>query len=113
MRPPGAARLATGANVVSLAPVSTITAILQAHADGSLHLPLPAELRHGWVRVEAVLEAVDEMRSRPARATPEALSRRREALVALRAAGGLKAVIPDPLAWQREQREDRPRPGRP
>jgi hypothetical protein len=40
------------------------------------------------------------------------LGQRREALAALRALGGLKDVIPDPAAWQREQREDRPLPGR-
>lgn len=38
-------------------PVSTITAILEPDADGTLHLPLPAELRHGKVKVEAKLEA--------------------------------------------------------
>ena len=34
------------------------TAILEPHKDGSLHLPLPAELRGGKVRVEGKLEAV-------------------------------------------------------
>lgn len=38
--------------------MSTITAILQASADGSLHLPLPAELKSGRIRVVAQLEAV-------------------------------------------------------
>ena len=37
--------------------MSTITAILEADADGTLHLPLPAELRHGKIKVEAKLEA--------------------------------------------------------
>jgi hypothetical protein len=92
--------------------VSTITAILEPHADGSLHLPLPVELRHRRVRVEATLEAADESESAPRLATPEMLGQRREALAALRAMGGLKDVIPDPAAWQREQREDRPLPGR-
>ena len=104
--------LATGANAASLPPVSTITAILEPHADGSLHLPLPAEFRHRRVRVEATLEAADESESTPRLATPEMLGQRREALAALRALGGLKDVIPDPAAWQREQREDRPLPGR-
>jgi len=92
--------------------VSTITAILEAHADGSLHLPLPAELRHRRVRVEAKLEAVDESEGHGRVATPEMLAQRKEALAGLRALGGLKDVIPDPVAWQREQREDRPLPGR-
>jgi hypothetical protein len=37
--------------------MSTIIAILEADADGTLHLPLPAELRHGKIKVEAKLEA--------------------------------------------------------
>jgi len=39
--------------------MSTITAILEADADGTLHLPLPAELRHGKVKVEAKLEPAE------------------------------------------------------
>ena len=65
--------------------------------------------------VDATLEAADESESAPRLATPEMLGQRREALAALRALGGLKDVIPDPAAWQREQREqreDRPLPGR-
>jgi hypothetical protein len=38
--------------------VSTITAILEADADGTLHLPLPPELRQGKVEVVATLKAV-------------------------------------------------------
>jgi hypothetical protein len=91
--------------------MSTITAILEPHADGSLHLPLPAELQHRRVRVEARLEAADESDTMPRLATPEMLAQRKEALAALRALGGLKDVIPDPAAWQREQREDRSLPG--
>ncbi len=52
--------------------MSTITAILEPHADGSLHLPLPAELRHRRVRVEATLEAADEAESAPMLAMPGA-----------------------------------------
>lgn len=92
--------------------MSTITAILEPHADGSLHLPLPEELRHRKVRVEARLEAADEMESIPKLATPQMLDQRKKALAALRTLGGLKDVIPDPVAWQRELREDRPLPGR-
>lgn len=40
--------------------MSTITAILDADADGSIHLPLPPELRGGKVKVVAQLEAVSE-----------------------------------------------------
>ena len=87
--------------------MSTITAILEPQADGSLHLPVPPELRHGRVRVEAKLEAADATAISMSLATPEMLRQRKEALEALRAMGGLSDVIPDPIAWQREQREDR------
>jgi hypothetical protein len=36
--------------------MSTITAILEPEADGSLRLPLPPELRHAPVKVTAMLE---------------------------------------------------------
>ncbi len=35
--------------------MSTITAILEADADGTLHLPLPPELRGKRIKVEAKL----------------------------------------------------------
>ena len=35
-----------------------------------------------------------------------------DALKELRKLGGLRHVIPDPVAWQREIRKDRPLPGR-
>ena len=38
--------------------MSVINAILEPNADGTLHLPLPDELRGGKVRIEARLEAV-------------------------------------------------------
>ncbi len=39
--------------------MSTITAILEADVDGTLHLPLPMELRHGKVKVKADLESAE------------------------------------------------------
>jgi hypothetical protein len=45
-------------------------------------------------------------------ATPEMLAKRAAAFEAIRAMGGLKDVIPDPVAWQREIREDVVLPGR-
>lgn len=39
--------------------MSTITAILDADPDGSLHLPLPPELRGTKVKVSATLEAAE------------------------------------------------------
>ena len=45
--------------------MSTITAILEPEADGSLRLPLPPELRHAPVKVTATLEAASVPGARP------------------------------------------------
>ena len=45
--------------------MSTITAILNPEADGSLRLPLPPELRHAPVKVTATLEAASASGARP------------------------------------------------
>lgn len=39
--------------------MSMITAILEPAADGSLHLPVPEELRHRRIRVVALLTDAD------------------------------------------------------
>jgi len=39
-----------------LTDMSTIKATLEPHADGTLHLPLPPELRHGRLDVTATIE---------------------------------------------------------
>ena len=83
--------------------MSTITAILEPDADGTLHLPLPVELRHGKVNVVATLERPVAVPS--PRATPL------ESLKELRKLGAFRDIA-DPVAWQREQRQDRPLPGR-
>ena len=41
-------------------------------------------------------------------ATPEMLAKRVAAFEGLRELGGLGDMIPDPLAWQREMREESP-----
>jgi hypothetical protein len=92
--------------------MSTITAILEPDADGTLHLPLPAELRHTKVEVTATFRAANGSAPAVSCATPEMLRQRKQALHALRAAGGLRDVVPDPVVWQREVRQDRPLPGR-
>jgi hypothetical protein len=92
--------------------MNTITAILEADADGTLHLPLPPELRHGKIEVTATLKAATGTSSALLRATPEMVARRKSALRGLRGLGGLQDVIPDPVAWQREMRQDRSLPGR-
>ncbi len=89
--------------------MSTITAVLEAEADGTLHLPVPQNLRHGKVKVVATLEAEQETANQSAEAKPGTPL---EALKELRKLGGLRHVIPDPAAWQREQRKERPLPGR-
>jgi len=82
--------------------MSTIQAILDADADGSVHVPLPAELRQGKVMVIATLTKVAEA---------EPTSRAVVYLRKIAARGGLKGMA-DPARWQREIREDRALPGR-
>lgn len=89
--------------------MSTIVAILEADPDGSLHLPLPPELRRGKVRVKATLEALPLSNdSEMCEPQPSPLG----AFKSLRANGGLRHIISDPVEWQRQQREDRILPGR-
>jgi hypothetical protein len=83
--------------------VSTIIAILEAHADGSIHLPVPVEMRRGKVKVTATLIPVSgetEQEVNPL-----------DSLRRIAARGGIKN-IPDPARWQREIRQDRPLPDR-
>ena len=82
--------------------MSTITAILDPDADGSLHLPLPAELRDGKVMVVATLSAVSE-RNSPKQAM--------HGLRRIAERGGLESIA-NPLQWERDLRGDRPLPGR-
>ena len=84
--------------------MSKITAILEADADGTLHLPVPPELRNTRVRVTATLEVALEPAREEGRTPLEAL---RE----LRKLGTFKGIA-DPVAWQREQRRDRALTGR-
>ena len=110
-------RFSFAAKAGSFRRMSTITAILEADADGTLHLPLPAELRHGKIKVEAKLEAV-EGGSGAARAprqkltaTPEMIEQRMAALERVRKLNPYRDIA-DPVAWQREMREDVKLPGR-
>ena len=92
--------------------MSTIKLILEPDPDGTLHLPLPAELRHGKVEVTAMLKAANGQPTTEVRATPQMMAQRKLALQKLREMGGLRQVIPDPAAWQRQMRQDRSQPGR-
>jgi hypothetical protein len=82
--------------------VSTITAILEPDADGSIHLPVPAEMRRGKVKVIATLIAVP--------GETEQGAKKLDSLRRIAERGGMN--IPDPARWQREIRQDRPLPGR-
>lgn len=85
--------------------MSTITAILEADADGTLHLPVPKALRHRKVKVVPTVESEPGTNDRPTRKPALA------ALRQLRKTGTFKKIT-DPAAWQREIRQDRPLPGR-
>ncbi len=85
--------------------MSTITAILEPDADGTVHLPVPLDLRNSKVRVTATLEADVQESDRPSSETAMA------ALKRLRERGTFREIA-DPVAWQREIRRDRPLPGR-
>jgi hypothetical protein len=86
--------------------MGTITAILEPDADGTLHLPAPDDLRNGRVKVIATLER------EPLADMPEGtkLETPLDALKELRKLGGVSHIIPDPVAWQREQRQERSLP---
>ena len=45
--------------------MSTITAILEPSADGTLHLPLPVAWRNLPIRVKAELEPVERLSAHP------------------------------------------------
>ena len=96
--------------------MNTLETDIEISADGSVKLlsPLPAWLKPG--RVHAVMtqptaENNDTKAKRQPTATPEMIAKRLAAYEGLRALGGLDDVIPDPAAWQRELRADRPLPG--
>jgi hypothetical protein len=89
--------------------MTTITAILEPDADGTVHVPVPAGMPQGMMKVTATFEPSTQP------LTPAALEERRgkieSALKILRDRGTF-ASIADPVAWQREIRQDRPLPGR-
>jgi hypothetical protein len=87
--------------------VSTITAILEPDPDGSLHLPIPANMLQGKVKVIATLIPVPEGPEQDAERKVLAMASLRR----IAARGGIKG-IPDPTGWQREIRQDHALPGR-
>lgn len=89
--------------------MSAITAVLKAQTDGTIHLPLPHDFLGRMVENTATLKPANQTDLNP---TSEMMTRRKEAFRKLRESGGLKAAIPDPVAWQKELRQDRSVPGR-
>lgn len=86
--------------------MSTITAVLEAHADGTLHVPLPKDLRSGRIKITATFEVAERTPEEQAARIAEA----RESLRWLRSHGTFRNL--DPVAWQKEIRADRPLLGR-
>jgi hypothetical protein len=91
--------------------MSTITAILEPDADGTVHLPVPLDLRNSKVRVTATLEADVQESERASGETALAALAALAALKRLRERGTFREIA-DPVAWQREIRRDRRLPGR-
>lgn len=83
--------------------MNTITAILEADPDGTVHLPIPEALRNSKLSVTATIHVLP---------SPGELPTQAEALAALRKLQELGTfnAITDPVAWQREIRKDRPLP---
>ena len=89
------------ADAASLRSMSTITAILERDADGTLHLPLPADAPSGKVKVTTTVEPVQAAETAARQANWE---RAVNALRRIALQGGIRS-IPDPVAWQREIRK--------
>ena len=87
--------------------MSMITAILEPDVDGTLHLPIPAEMRSSKVKVTATLESVEEA----VVASDSEIKKRFDALDQLRKLNPFREIA-DPVAWQREIRKDRTLSGR-
>lgn len=87
---------------------------IEIGADGSVKLlsPLPAWVKPGRAHVLMTMESTEEKPKRgKLTATPEMIARRVTALEEVRKLNPYRDIT-DPLAWQRELREDRPLPGR-
>ena len=96
--------------------MKTLETDIEIGADGSVRLlsPLPAWLKPGRAHVLMTVESV-QGQNQPKRqkltATPEMIARRVAALDEIRKLNPYRDIT-DPLAWQREIRQDRPLPGR-
>lgn len=94
--------------------MNTLETDIEIGADGSLRLlsPLPTWLKPGRAHVLMTVESVEETpKRRKLTASPEMIARRAVALEKIRKLNPYRDMI-EPVAWQREMREDRPLPGR-
>ncbi len=95
--------------------MNTLETDVEVSADGSLKLlsPLPEWLKPG--RAHVLLSVPNEASTKPKRviptATPEMLAKRAAAFEAVRKLNPYRDIT-DPVAWQREIREDVVLPGR-
>jgi hypothetical protein len=96
--------------------MNTLETDIEIRADGSVKLlvPLPAWLRPGRARIlmtVASVQAQDLPQRQKLTATPEMIARREAALEEIRRLNPYRDIT-DPVAWQREIREDSLLPGR-
>ena len=89
--------------------MNTITAILEPDADGTVHVPLPAGPPPGASKGTATFEPSTQ--PLPPMALEERRGKIEAALKTLRDRGTFASIV-DPVAWQRDIRQDRPLPGR-
>jgi hypothetical protein len=91
--------------------MNSITAVLDPQPDGTVHLPVPTELRGTQLRVTATLEPALSDSSKGPLVTAEMLRRRKKAFESLRRLNPFRGIS-DPAVWQKEIRLDRVLPGR-
>ncbi len=95
----------------------TLESDAEIRADGSMMLlsPMPSWLKPGRAHVVVVVADSGETEAVPQRAKPaatqEMIARRMDAMARIRGMDPYRD-IEDPVAWQRETRQDRPLPGR-
>ena len=84
--------------------MSLLTTYLEPSPDGTLHVPVPDELRHATFKV-----TIEPQPAVSTEAVPESEMERRRQLVALfeKLAESNPFKNIDPVEWQREMREDR------
>ncbi len=110
-------RLYVSKNSVTLRRMNTLETDVEIGADGSVKLlgPLPAWLKPGRAHVLLTVAGITEAGPKPKRqiprATPEMIAKRAAAFEELRKLNPFRDIT-DPVAWQREMRQDVVLPGR-